>query len=204
MSNRAGVLGHRTTTVKPAAAIILLCTLAAITYGVLHDQVTAHLCVEYFTIGHPPIFGTESPTLLGLGWGVIATWWVGAGLGIGLAIAARAGRRPKTEPRALIRPLLLLLAVTAALAAASGLLGHIAATNRWILLVPRLADRIPEDRHARFLAVGTAHTVSYAAGALGGLVLIVRTWRSRRPDPARSRPAMPTPQPDHPPDRVLE
>lgn len=188
---------------KPAA-IILLCTLAAITYGVLHDQVTARLCIEYFTIGHPPIFGTENPTLLGLGWGIIATWWVGAGLGIGLAIAARAGRHPKAEPRALVRPLLLLLAMTAALAAASGLLGHIAATNRWIILVPRLADRIPEDRHVRFLAVGTAHTVSYAAGALGGLMLIVRTWRGRRPRAPRPGPATPTPHPDGSPDHVLE
>ena len=33
-----------------------LCILSAIFYGVLHDQVTARVCVEYFTIGHPPIF----------------------------------------------------------------------------------------------------------------------------------------------------
>src|SRR5436190_782619 len=58
--------------------IIAMCTGAAIVYGVVHDQVTARVCVEYFTIGHPPVFGTDDPTLLGLGWGVIATWWVGA------------------------------------------------------------------------------------------------------------------------------
>ena len=29
---------------------------AGIAYGILHDQVTAHLCVEYFTIAHPPLF----------------------------------------------------------------------------------------------------------------------------------------------------
>jgi hypothetical protein len=54
--------------------IILLCIVAAIVYGILHDQVTARVCVEYFTIGHPPIFHTDDPTLLALGWGVIATW----------------------------------------------------------------------------------------------------------------------------------
>ena len=58
--------------------IILLCVLAAIVYGILHDQVTARVCVEYFTIGHPPIFHTDDPTLLAFGWGVIATWWMGA------------------------------------------------------------------------------------------------------------------------------
>lgn len=43
--------------------IILLYILAAIVYGICHDQVTARVCVEYFTIGHPPIFHTDSPTL---------------------------------------------------------------------------------------------------------------------------------------------
>jgi hypothetical protein len=31
--------------------IIMLCLLAAIAYGILHDQVTARVRVEYFTIG---------------------------------------------------------------------------------------------------------------------------------------------------------
>jgi hypothetical protein len=47
--------------------IILLCIEAAIVYGILHDQVTARVCVEYFTIGHPPIFHTDDPTLLAFG-----------------------------------------------------------------------------------------------------------------------------------------
>ena len=49
--------------------IVLLCIAAAVVYGILHDQVTARVCVEYFTIGHPPVFNTDSPTLLALGWG---------------------------------------------------------------------------------------------------------------------------------------
>ena len=36
--------------------IILLCVVSAVIYGVCHDQVTARVCVEYFTVGHPPIF----------------------------------------------------------------------------------------------------------------------------------------------------
>ena len=48
-----------------------------------------------FTIGHPPVFATDDPTLLGLGWGVIASWWVGLLLGIPLALVARAGGRSK-------------------------------------------------------------------------------------------------------------
>ena len=74
--------------------IILSSVFASIVYGILHDQVTARVCVEYFTIGHPPVFNTNDPTLLAIGWGIIATWWVGLILGIPLAVAARAGNRP--------------------------------------------------------------------------------------------------------------
>src|SRR5262245_61211379 len=92
-------------------AIIGFCIGPAVFYGVVHDQVTARVCVEYFTIGHALIFPTKSPTLLGLGWGVIATWWAGLLLGIPLALAARAGGRPKRTPRSLVRPVAILLFV---------------------------------------------------------------------------------------------
>ncbi|MBN1395803.1 MAG: hypothetical protein JW959_12345, partial [Pirellulales bacterium] len=75
--------------------ILLLCVDAAIVYGVLHDQVTARVCVEYFTVGHPPVFATDSPTLLAFGRGFIATWWVGLILGV-LAIAAVTVHGPGT------------------------------------------------------------------------------------------------------------
>jgi hypothetical protein len=49
--------------------IILLCVAAAIEYGVAHDQITARVCLEYFTVFHPPVFATQSPTALAFGWG---------------------------------------------------------------------------------------------------------------------------------------
>ena len=61
--------------------IVLMCVIAAVSYGIAHDQVTARVCVEYFTVGHPTMFDTDDPTRLGLGWGIIATWWVGLLLG---------------------------------------------------------------------------------------------------------------------------
>jgi hypothetical protein len=85
--------------------IILLSIFASIVYGILHDQITARICVEYFTIGHAPIFGTDHPTLLGIGWGIFATWWVGLFLGIPLAAFARIGKRPKRTARSLVRPI---------------------------------------------------------------------------------------------------
>jgi len=78
-----------------SAKIVLLCIVAAVVYGIIHDQITARICIEYFTVFHPPMFATQSPTLQGLGWGIIATWWAGAIVGVLLRSAARSGPRNK-------------------------------------------------------------------------------------------------------------
>lgn len=162
-----------------AVAIVALCLGASVVYGILHDQITARVCVEYFTIGHPPIFGTESPTLLAFGWGVLATWWVGLLLGVALAYAARAEDRPRRDVRSLIRPIAGLLLVMAASALAAGLVGFGLARSGVLSLAEPLASLVPADRHARFLADGAAHLASYGVGLLGGIVVIARVWRSR-------------------------
>jgi hypothetical protein len=174
-----------------STAIILLSVAAAVTYGILHDQVTARICVEYFTIGHPPVFGTDDPTLLGLGWGVIATWWVGLLLGIPLALAARVGKRPKRTARQLIRPLAVMLACVAALATVAGCAGYLAARRGWIALVDPLASQVPADRHVPFLADLCTHLASYAGAFLGGILLCIVTYRRRKhlPAPALDSPA---------------
>ncbi len=67
------------------AKVILLSVFAAISHGIIHDQITAHLCVEYFSVAHPRRFPTEPPTLLAFCWGVFATVGLGAVLGAILA-----------------------------------------------------------------------------------------------------------------------
>lgn len=41
-----------------AILVVLLCVTSAVAYGVVHDQITARVCVEYFTIDHLPVFTT--------------------------------------------------------------------------------------------------------------------------------------------------
>jgi hypothetical protein len=159
--------------------IVLLSIAAAVGYGIVHDQITARICAEYFTIGHPPIFGTDDPTLLGIGWGVLATWWVGLLLGVPLAIAARAGRLPKRCAVSLVRPIAILMLVSGVGAALAGVVGWILAGRGVVRLVGRLAEDVPADKHVAFLIDGFAHTVSYAVGFVGGLIMIALVWRSR-------------------------
>jgi hypothetical protein len=159
--------------------IVLLSIVAAICYGILHDQVTARICVEYFTVFHPPVFHTINPTLLGLCWGVIATWWVGAFLGVILAITARAGQRPKVDARGLVRPVMQLLAVMALSAFLAGTTGYILALRNIIAPPVWITQRLMPQSHNAFMADWWAHNASYAVAALGGIVLCVMTYQRR-------------------------
>jgi len=161
--------------------IVAFATCAAITYGILHDQITAHWCVEYFTIAHPPIFPTSSPVLLAIGWGIIATWWVGLSLGLVLAFAAQFGRAPTIPLRMLRRPIILLMLVCGGVALAAGLSGAVLVGSQVAAVPGMWGAVIPESKHVAFSAAAYAHLASYASGAIGGLFLILRTaWlRSR-------------------------
>ncbi len=161
--------------------IILLCVLAAIVYGILHDQVTARVCVEYFTVGHPPLFVTKSPTLLALGWGIIATWWVGLILGFPAALVSRLGSWPKYTAAALVRPIGGLMAGMACASLLAGVSGYVVAKAGGVWLVEPLASRVPIAQHNVFLADLWAHLAAYSVGFLGGIVLcvwvLIRRWR---------------------------
>jgi hypothetical protein len=159
--------------------IVALCVAASVLYGILHDQVTARICVEYFTIGHPPVFNTESPTLLAFGWGVIATWWVGVLLGVPTALVAQLGPWPPITARTLVKPVALLMLVSACLAFGSGLLAYRSARQDSLQLWEPLASRVPAENHAAFLADAAAHSISYSAGAIGGGMIMIWTLLRR-------------------------
>ena len=159
--------------------IVALSVLAAVLYGIIHNQITARICVEYFTVGHARLIESESPTVLGLFWGVVATWWAGLPLGMGLAFFARIGSRPKLEASDLVRPLVRLLMVMYGIAILAGLIGYFTATAGTFHLVERLATRIPPEHHIPFLVCGWAHSASYLAGFVGGITLWILTWRRR-------------------------
>ncbi|MBV9868119.1 MAG: hypothetical protein JO316_22415 [Abitibacteriaceae bacterium] len=159
--------------------IVALSIFAAITYGIIHDQITARICVEYFTIGHPPIFGTDSPTLLGLGWGIVATWWVGLLLGIPLSLMAQIGSMPKIGAASLIKPIAVLMMGSAIVACIAGVIGFSLARTHSIWLVGSMATKVPQSRQELFLVDLWIHNASYLASFIGGMALIYWTWRRR-------------------------
>jgi hypothetical protein len=162
----------------------LLSVGAAMAYGIIHDQITARLCIEYFSLAHPPLFPVSSPTLLGLCWGVTATFGVGVVLGFLLAQASQSPGLPGMPIAGLCRPLIVLLAVTAVAAVIAGFVGFRLSQHSVLLLRNLLPyawiEAMPRAQQDRFTAVWFAHAASYLFGLAGGGVLIVRIWNQRQ------------------------
>jgi hypothetical protein len=158
--------------------IVGMCVIAAVVYGILHDQVTARLCVEYFTVAHARLIDSTDPTVLAFFWGTVATWWVGLPLGAGLAVAYCCRPR-KTHPKRLIKPLARLLGVMAGCALFAGIVGYIGNRRGWWVVPDGLAWQVPLERHAYFMADAFSHLASYLTGFLGGLTVIYRAARGK-------------------------
>jgi hypothetical protein len=161
--------------------IILVCVAAAVLYGIVLDQFTARICLQYFTVFHPPVFTTQSPTLLAFGWGLIATWWMGAFVGILLTLAARAGSRPKLRVTALLQPIAKLLATMAGSAFLAGLIGFVLTKGGAVSPPTRVLYSLSPSLHARFMADWYAHNTSYAVAFFGGIALCALQYERRKP-----------------------
>ena len=155
--------------------IVFVCVLASVLYGIVHDQFTARICIEYFTVFHPPVFATQSPTLLGIGWGIIATWWAGAIIGVLLSTVAQSGPRNKLRAAQLIPLVTRLMVFMALCATLFGVIGYF-----WGSLPAEFSGVLPRNEERRFLADWWAHNASYASGFVGGLSLCVVVWIKRR------------------------
>jgi len=123
------------------AKICALATGGAITYGILNDQVTARLSPEYFSKGFHfvmrdrwkgPVMGrckrvlenTQSPTVVGIVWGTVATWWMGALLSVPVMLSARAGSWPQLGAKDLLLPTGVALAGMGAASLIAGVRGY--------------------------------------------------------------------------------
>lgn len=159
---------------------ILLCLFGAITFGILHDLITANICIEYFTIAHPKVIESQNPFLLALVWGALATWWVGLILGIlivGFNAIGKSDKVPFSRIKRYVIRLLLIMPLTSLVA---GLIGYILARTNAIHLIGELAETIPFEKQQAFLAVAWAHVSSYIVGFIGGIVICMKIWMQRR------------------------
>ncbi len=159
--------------------IIALCIAAAVVYGVLHDQVTTRICIEYFTVFHEQIIKSESPTVLAFFWGTVATWWAGLAVGIPALIVCRIGPWPKFGAKKLVRPITVLLATMAIASFSAGVSGYFFTQLRVVAPPLWVQNQLEVERYPRFMADWFAHNAAYGVGFLGGLVVSAWVWIQR-------------------------
>lgn len=148
--------------------IVGYCSLVAVCYGLAHDMVTANVCPDYFLPPyHPLIVDTRSPWLLALLWGVIATWWMGAILGVLFALTSRVGSWPRLSLAMVSRRIGITMASIWVLAMVL-LTSLYLITNMIMPGNPKVTDL-----NRRLVIVGTVHAFSYSASTVAGLGLAV-------------------------------
>jgi len=159
--------------------IFLGTILLSIAYGILHDMVTAHVAVQYFTEYHPHLVDSKSPIVMALLWGVVATWWFGAMAGLVIGIADVVGKSPIVPAHAVLKLAGKALLVVLALAMLV-LVFSLALKDH----MPRMMDDYFYDEapslRLRLGSVGNAHLFSYAGCLLAVIWVCVSIAVQRR------------------------
>lgn len=175
---------------KNAGGIVLGGIVVAVIYGVLNDSVTARLEPGYFNLPVLPTihhyngmkaFGWESPetetsaTKIALFWGVIATWWMGALLGTGVAACSDIGSLPPLTIKDLFPAMAGVLAFMGLGSFGAGLNEYLNGNLMKAYWVPRSIQTNSGEKNINqrlYWANAAAHNSGYLLGAIGGLFLM--------------------------------
>lgn len=187
------IAGRVGTEIVHTGSIIGGATFGAMAYGIINDQVTARICLPYFTRGFHqdnlehweggPILGRlkpilekheNSPTIVASIWGPIATVGVGLPLGVLSALCARfpLGKLPQLRFKDLRYPLLGAMAFTGLGALYGGVKTYFAVKNienPEDLRREKFNDRVPTEELKSFQVCSGAHHAAYKYGPIAGL-----------------------------------
>lgn len=153
-----------------ALGVVGLSILGAVLYGIVHDMATAHIAVEYFTKWHPKVVDSESPIVLALVWGFIATWWMGLIFGLALAGCATYGSQPLLPLQRIWRAIVIGLAAVLFLA-------FLVMACAFVVVQTLHVDSVGNP--PELLAVAAAHQASYICSAGLGIILCIWVVRTR-------------------------
>lgn len=162
---------------------MILGGLAAILYGVVHDQITVRISPEYLVDWHPTIIPSRDPTVVALAWGIVATWWFGLILGSLLGATAILGRWPRAPWAWVMRTMAGIFVFAALAATVSGVVTKALRIELPDLFGPPYPDLSREGRLA-FSQAAVIHSTSYWTAGLGaglgaGLILLRRRRSAR-------------------------
>lgn len=167
---------------------LLICTAAAMVYGVINDLITSTISWEYFwhfkglyrVIERDPRHAPGPFRLQVLKIALQATWWVGLLAGVVLLLANNPLRSwPRLTYRRLAGNMLIIFACAAGLAVIGGLVGHTGVFARFIETF-RVIQQAEGLRPNRLMAAWGVHFGGYLGAALGAVLAVSNILFARR------------------------
>ncbi len=150
--------------------------------NILRRAFTEEMSSSAFQMVGLKMLTTDSPTKLGLIWGIIiATWWMGAGLSISIMASARIGSYPKLRMKDLIKPTALALCAMGLYGLKEGFKGYRLAKSGSLRLDQEAwrAWGTPDESMIGFITDSFAHVAAYKSGVYAAVGLTVWTLYKR-------------------------
>ena len=169
-------------------AILAICVIAAMAYGIVNDQITCSFSWEFFYYGKglEHVLGPDlPPDPAALHWeaakvAMKATWAAGLILGVLLLLANNPRRDiPRLKFRELLKWLPIILGITAILAVIGGFAGYMGWLNGFGQDFQEMWQA-NVFRPRRFMAAWGANLGAYAGGVVGTFIAVIRIFVERR------------------------
>lgn len=187
--------------IKESSKIFGLAVGSVFAYGILNDQITARICLEYFTKGFHesmllgwtgPILSTVrnmllaykgSATIVGIIWGVIATFSIAIIAGIVITFFSRLLKWPKLNVSDLKYPMMNAMGITGIGALAGGIVGYHKAAVHGVARMWANAN-VASGNLVGWQVCAYAHSAAYLVGpiAIVGLCawIVYRRYRLKK------------------------
>ena len=167
--------------------VILSCFIGAI-YGIVHDQLTYSISPEYYTKFKFNQFGlaedgipVQSPRLMAVVAGIMATWWMGYIIGAILGLVGLIHKDSKQMFTVTMKAILITMVIAFITGLIGLLYGYISLESQpehFSIFHPDISEPVIDIKS--FEMVGLMHNFSYLGGLIGMIAGIVYSIFQKR------------------------
>jgi len=165
-------------TIVKSLFVLALASLIAGIYGIIHDQITITISLDYF-LYFKGLYTTSAPYRLGaafIGWS--STWWVGFWAAAALIIALIIKKQSRGMVKRVLKEALIIMGIAAVSGAVGGILGYLIPVKVDFFYQFALDHHV--ENYAAFFSVWMIHIFGYAGGLLGAAYRVIRILKYRK------------------------
>lgn len=161
--------------IKSAFVLVLASIIAGI-YGIIHDQITITISLDYF-LYFKGLYATSAPYRLGaafIGWS--STWWVGFLAAFALVVCLMIKKQSNGMLKKVLKDAMIIICISAAAGTVGGVFGYLIPVK--VDFFYQLALEYHVENYAAFFSVWMIHIFGYVGGLLGTAFCIIKTLKT--------------------------